>query len=480
MDFNKEIYPIILENMCDAVYVLDDKGNFIYVNKALVKLSGYSKKKFLEWNVFQLKNDGLISECVSKIVYTEKKEKTILQQIWHKNQFIKNVLVTSTPIFDENGNVKNLVAIQRDLETTNRYVDQAKKSDIVGIINIAKDDSKVQSRQNIVASSGKMIDLLNRVEYMAKVDATILIQGESGTGKEVIANLIHTSSSRKDKKMITVNCASLPENLLEAELFGYEKGAYTGAYKEGKKGLIELAENGTLFLDELNSLPFKLQGKLLRVIETKEVKKIGSTKIKYIDFRLLTATNADLKIMVKNNLFRQDLFYRINVLPVTIPPLRERREDIVPLARYFLKYYTEKYNIEKKLSQNVYNLMLEYDWSGNVRELKNFIERLIVTSATSVVEVKNITKDMFDNCEEEKINNSNKKENPDIIENHSFGMVGDKSYSLKESIEKVEYYLIKDALCRYGSTYKAAEALKVNQSTIARKKIKYGIGKYVK
>ena len=203
--------------------------------------------------------------------------------------------------------------------------------------------------------------------------------GESGTGKEVFAHYIHDCSQRKDKEMVILNCASIPENMLESELFGYEKGTFTGASSKGKPGLIELANGSTLFLDEINSLPLNLQGKLLRALETKRIRRVGGLTDKEVDFRIVSATNQDLFDLAQKGEFRLDLFYRLSVVPVTVPPLRDRPEDIVPLAELFMNQFCQQYGKEMSFAQTALNELQAHSWPGNIRELRNLVERVVVS-----------------------------------------------------------------------------------------------------
>jgi len=237
----------------------------------------------------------------------------------------------------------------------------------------------------IVAESPQMRAVLETARKVAPFDTTVLITGESGTGKEMVARFIHKNSRRKDKPFVAVNCGAIPSDLLESELFGYKKGAFTGATSD-KKGLIEEADGGTVFLDEIGELPIGLQVKLLRVIQEGEIKPLGSARPKKVNVRFITATNRDLEEEIKKGNFREDLYYRINVMPIHIPPLRERKEDIIPLARFFLKKYSSKYGLgEKRLSKEAEEKLLSYSFRGNVRELENIIERAVLTAEGEVI-----------------------------------------------------------------------------------------------
>ncbi|WP_457621734.1 sigma-54-dependent transcriptional regulator [Persephonella sp.] len=250
------------------------------------------------------------------------------------------------------------------------------------VSDLKKELSELKSllSTDIIAESPQMRQVLETAKKIAPFDTTVLITGESGTGKEMIANFIHKNSLRKDKSFIAINCGAIPSELLESELFGYKKGAFTGANTD-KKGLIEEAEGGTLFLDEIGELPLDLQVKLLRVLQENEIKPIGSNRPKRINVRFITATNRDLKQMIEEGKFREDLYYRINVIPIHIPPLRDRKEDIIPLAHFFINKFCSKYGIPKKrLSEHARKKLLSYEYKGNVRELENIIERAVLTT----------------------------------------------------------------------------------------------------
>ena len=247
----------------------------------------------------------------------------------------------------------------------------------------------------LIYRSGVMEKLVKDVERAAAVASVILLQGESGTGKEVFAHYIHENSPYRNGPMIEINCASMPESLLESELFGYTKGAFTGALNTGKEGLIEAADKGTLFLDEINSMPLGLQAKLLRVLESKSITRIGSTKPIDVDFRLIAATNRSLVECVEERIFRADLYYRLNVIPVTIPPLRERKEDIPVLTDFFLDKFCDRYSLQKKFAKRVYRTFEAYSWPGNVRELKNIVERMVIMSTVSTITINEIPQSMF-------------------------------------------------------------------------------------
>ncbi len=240
--------------------------------------------------------------------------------------------------------------------------------------------NKTYRFDNIIGVSGKMQEVFQKVEKVANSNATVLIRGESGTGKELIARAIHYQSRQKDRPMVEINCASIPENLLESELFGHEKGAFTGAYKM-KKGKFEIADKGTLFLDEIGELPLSLQSKLLRVLQERRFNRVGGVDNIEVEVRLIAATNADLEKRLNEGLFREDLYYRLNVIPILIPPLRERIEDTGPLIDHFIQKYAEKENRKiEGIIDEAFKILMSYEWPGNVRELENAIENAVVMS----------------------------------------------------------------------------------------------------
>ena len=458
-----EFYEDVFDNMPDALYVLDDKGNMIYVNYAMIKKFDIPRDELLRYNVFDMYDDGLIDYVISKNVYEQKKEVVMCQKIFNSHGKELMQMVSQMPILNDKGDIQYIIGVMRDMEELiGYYYDALNKYQTVKDIGSKRsDDNKL-----LVYNSPQMSDLIRILNNVAPTDANILVQGESGTGKEVLAEYIHQMSERRDKEMVRINCAAFPETLLESELFGYEKGSFTGALGSGKKGLIETADGSTLFLDEINSLPLALQGKILRTIETKMVQRIGSDRPKKIDFRLIAATNEDLSECIKKKTFRADLYYRLNVIPAIIPPLRDRPSDIEPLIEYFLNKYCKKYGKEKTFGPEAMNVLKNYSWPGNVRELKNFVERIVLISASSVYCIKSIPPQML---------------NGQLLSPSSSGNGGnsgcqfDIRMSLEENLNAFEKQIIESVVQKYGSGKSAAEVLRVNQSTISRKMAKYNI-----
>jgi TyrR family helix-turn-helix protein len=302
-----------------------------------------------------------------------------------------------------------------------------------------------------------MFEISDLIQRIAKVDSTVLINGESGVGKEIVAREIHRTSLRAEKPYISVNCAAIPDNLIESELFGYEAGAFTGAMRKGKMGLFQVANGGTLFLDEIGELPFYLQAKLLRVIQENEIMRVGGTNPIPIDVRIITATNRNLWQMVRERQFREDFYYRLNVVQIRIPPLRDRKEEIPVFADYFIKLLNNKYGLQKRMDPMLINKLLEYNWPGNVRELKNAIEQAFVTSPGTLITELSLGP--------QQDNHLSFNPEPEMVSPKSF----------KEAVKGFESKLIREALEHFGSTRKAAAVLGVSQATIWRKANQYGI-----
>ncbi|GAW93032.1 sigma 54-interacting transcriptional regulator [Calderihabitans maritimus] len=455
----KEELEAVFDASYDEIYVTDGEGNTTRINKVGESYYGVKAEEMIGKNVKDLEKQGYFSPSVVSIVLREKRRITIAQ----KTKSGKQLIVTANPVFDETGNIVRVVVNSRDItELTNlrqklQETEQLAETYRNQIMQLTQEKA---SQVEIIAESPQMKQILDMVHKVAAVDSTILIMGESGVGKGILAQRIHSLSPRSRGPMITINCGAIPENLLESELFGYEPGAFTGARKEGKKGLLELGNGGTVFLDEIAELPLNLQVKLLQVIQEKKLLRVGGTKFVPVNIRIIAATNQDIQKLVKEGKFREDLYYRLNVIPIVIPPLRHRKEDIPPLINHFLAQFNAKYQINKRLSAEAMDILVNYEWKGNVREVENIVERLVVTTESSVIEPVHLP---------EYILNSGASSNNRVY-------VLDLC-PLQEATEELERQLISKAYERYGNTYKVAEVLKVNQSTVVRKMKKYVIKK---
>lgn len=469
---SEELWRNIADNISDALLVQDKDGNIIYANSAALNLFGYSLAEALSFNSYKLYENGVTNVHIFAQLLKTKRIVTTVQVVVKKDlTHTPPLMVTQTPIFDENGDVKYSIEVIRDIDALNRIYQNAMLQ-THSVHNTGRSTfRKPHGLKTFVIASQAMENLISVVDRVADSSATVLIQGESGTGKELLAEYIHKSSSRQDNKMVIINCAALPENLLESELFGYEQGSFTGAASKGKPGLIETAHKGTLFLDEIDSLPLALQAKLLRVIETKQIRPVGSVRSKQVDFRLICATNADLEAAISKKEFRPDLYHRLNIILLRIPPLRERVEDIRPLCEYFLSMYSDKYGRKKRFSEKVLQKLESHFWSGNVRELRNLVERVVLMTDIGVELVDDIPPTIFASAQAVfplRPNNTRPKTDPSPEPSPRFSY--DQAKSLKENVREYERWLIEEAIAQHGSLTKAAKQLDADKTTLIRKR----------
>lgn len=435
----------------DGIFITDGQGIVLRVNNAYERITGIKAEEIIGQDINELVLRKFYDQSVTVLVIQQRKTITINQQVRGHHQ----ILVTGNPIFDQQGNLVRVVTNVRDItelvnlqdqlketkEQTRKY--QAELSHLRAI--------HVQDKQLIFRSlaMGRAVELATKV---AEVDSTVLIMGESGTGKELIAKLIHKQGKGTDKPFIKINCAAIPDNLIESELFGYEGGAFTGARREGKPGLFELAHTGTLFLDEVGDLPPQVQVKLLRVLQEKEVVRVGGGKAIKVDVRIISATNRDIEKMVRDDQFREDLYYRLMVIPLHILPLRDRKEDIPVLIPFFIDKFNAHFAFHKVIAPQVIDQLVKYSWPGNVRELENLIERMMVTAPGD-----QLTEDLLPLF---------------IFEKSCRPKKGTK---LKEAVANTERYLLSETFKECGSWNQAAELLGVDRATIFRKVAKYGL-----
>jgi PAS domain S-box-containing protein len=455
-ELNKELDAII-DSVYEGLYITDGAANTLRINKAYTRMTGIRPDEVIGKNMKSLVEKGIYSESVTLHVLERKAPVTILHQI----KGTQKCLITGNPIFDDQNEVIRVVTTVRDVTELNKLEKKLEAAeDISQKYHLEVQHLRQQQMQqtDLVEHSAAMKRVLALSYKAAQVDSTVLLSGATGVGKEMIAKFIHKNSPRREAPFINVNCAAIPETLLESELFGYEKGAFTGARNTGKPGMFELADTGTIFLDEIGDLPHNLQAKLLRVLQDKAVLRIGGTKPKQLDVRILAASNLELEKLVAKGAFRQDLYYRLNVIPVVIPPLNARREEIPYLAKHFLERYNRRHGQQKKFSDSAIDALMQHAWPGNVRELKNLVERLVVIGAEDV-----ITRDQIVGSGYEMI---------DAIPPLPSG----KQVLLKDAVAALEQRLISNALAEKGSTRKAAKWLGVSQPTVIRKAKRYGIG----
>ena len=454
------------DHLYDGVYLADGKGLTLYVNKSYERITGLKAEELVGRYVQDLLAAGVYSNAVTPEVLRLKKR---VDSVGQSSRNGARMLITGNPIFDRNGEIKLVAVIEREITDLDTMLieleatkDKIRSVEVVEMRNRREIEHLRKERESakLIGESRQIRETLALVRRVAEFDVTVLIQGETGVGKEIVATEIHESSLRRNKPFIRVNCAAIPANLLESELFGYEKGAYTGAAPAGKIGLFELADKGTLLLDEIGDMPLDLQGKLLRVLQQKELTRVGGTRAIPLDVRVIAATNCDLPALTQAGKFRADLFFRLNVFPITIPPLRQRQDDILVLSEHFLAYYNTKYSKKVRISRDGLALFASYPWPGNVRELQNVVERLVLISDQSSVLTGDGLLPML------RLEQPSGTVTPETRANVK---------RLKAMVSDFERSVIEQALRTHGSTRKAAAVLGVDQSTIVKKAKRWGL-----
>lgn len=448
-EWDKEFLFDILDNISDAVMINDYNTTIVYVNKAYVDILGIQPEKAIGKKLREIEPDA----TAVKVIDTGKASHNIID---HLRTVKIDAVGNSFPIY-ENSELIGAVSIFNDVTEITRLNQELQRTkEITEYFQSKYEKRKLSpSFDDYVCVDSKMREILFLASKVAKTDSTVLIRGESGVGKEVLARAIYKESKRSDMPFIKVNCASIPENLLESELFGYEDGAFTGARKGGKLGKFELAQEGTIFLDEIGDMSFNMQAKILRVIQEKELERVGGTKTIPLNVRIIAATHRDLESMIEEGTFRSDLYYRLNVVPLNIFPLRERRDDIVLLSRSIINKLNDYNNEMVSFSPDVIMLLQNYDWPGNTRELQNVLEHANIVRSNNIIEVKDLPNYLI----------------PANM-NNKFGFDG---YNLKDNIERLEKELIKEALLRHNNNRsKAINELGISRRAFYEKLSKYG------
>lgn len=442
----------ILTSIYDEILVVNAKGELLrYSDNIIQDFWKVDLKELIGKNILELEDQGLFKPSVTRLVLEKGKKVSVVQE----TKTGRKILAVGNPVFNEKNELDRIIIASRDITETTRL-----KSELKEMKKISEqykkelDDfiSKDRFLKKLIYCSPKMEKVMNQVKKIADFSSTVLLNGESGVGKEVIAQAIHQLGKRSNKPFLKLNCGAIPENLLESELFGYAKGAFTGADKNGKDGYFKQADEGILFLDEIGEMPLHLQVKLLRVLQEQEFIPVGSTTPTKVNVQIIAATNKKLEKMVEEGTFREDLYYRLNVIPIFIPPLRERTEDISLLAFHFLHLLNEKYERNYYLTPDAINVLEFYSWPGNVRELQNIIERLVVTADHQAIDAEFVSQFLSLGYEHKKIK-------PVIT----------RVIPLQEAIEHVEEQLIILAMNQYKTTTKAAKALGISQSSVSRK-----------
>lgn len=439
----------LFETNWDVIYASDGNGITLEVSSASHTIWGVDAESLVGKSVYELEKRRIFYPSVTRMVLESGRRVQAIQT----TATGKRLLVLGTPIKDEAGNITRVIntsrlilnesELSKELDETKLLLDGYKRE---------LERSRMQEVRStpFIARSTQMQNVAELAEKVSETDIAVLITGESGVGKEVMANYIASRSPRSGRPYIKINCSAIPPTLLESEIFGYERGAFTGAERSGKPGIFELADKGTLFLDEISEIPVTMQAKFLRVLQENEFMRVGGTKAIPVDVRIIAATNKDLLLEIEKGNFRKDLYYRLNVVQIRIPPLRERKDDILPLSLFFLDKYNKKYHLNRSFSPEVIDAFQGYRWDGNTRELQNTVERMVVLSPRDVIAIDSLPETMTSQQADDVIRVD------DII-------------PLREAQQILEDKLIELAKSRYRTTTQIAEALGVDQSTISRK-----------
>jgi transcriptional regulator with PAS, ATPase and Fis domain len=428
LDFVAEHYQSILDAVDQGVCIFDTKGLELYSNRQYKHYFSFGRNR----------SDELLNRCLQK-------KAALNGQVRHGDKLFE---VQMNPIMD-NKQFKGLIGMYSLIEE--------------GLLDVGKKEVAPQKKNpfdSIIGEDPTFVSALLKAEKGAKRHITVLIRGESGTGKEMIAKEIHGASKRSEGPFVAVNCAAIPENLIESELFGHEKGAFTGAHQQ-KIGKFELANNGTLFLDEIGDLPMQLQVKLLRVLQERELYRVGGVETVPINVRIIAATHKNLEEMIEQGLFREDLYYRLNVISIDLSPLRERRGDIPLLVEYFAKRLADKHEIEfSHVTKEAIDCLTNHNWKGNIRELKNVLEQSIVLMDDQVLTIDDLPKDISKYYYSQVIHQSST-------------LINLKTEGQLATMEEYEKEIIEQAMSLYGSFNKAGKHLGLTHKTIASKVRKY-------
>ena len=447
----------IIDSSSDGLFVCDGNATVIRMNPASERIHKIKAEAVIGKNMVDLIDEGFIDRSAALDAV---RKKTVVNLLQHKDNH--KLISTATPVFDDAGELIRVVVSEKDITKFDNL--QRRLEEELEIKNQLQ-NQLVEMQQDllhshkIIARSANMVSALQRALKVSTAESSILITGESGVGKGLIANLIHKNSNRAEKPLIRINCGAIPESLIESELFGYEKGAFTGAQTGGKLGHLELADGGTLFLDEIAELPLPAQVKLLRFLENGRLTRLGGTQTRRVDARIIAATHRNLQEMVEEGNFRHDLYYRLKVIPITIPPLRDRKECLLPLLRHYVDYFARKVGSTKRLSRAAIDALMTYQFPGNVRELMNICERVVVMSEMEVIDRQDLPGDVV----------AHTKKTGDAWGAWPAQM------TLEQVLQSVVRAYLLDALQIYKKQSHIAKKLGISQPTVARRMKKYGL-----
>lgn len=455
------LLDVIVEQSSDNVVIADGHGLIRETSPKWSTIYGGGQREHLGRSVFELEREGTLTPSVTARVLEQRREAQVMQ----RTRTGRLVLARGYPVFDNRGAIVRVVSFSYDITDLHRL--RREYETLQRAFYADARDSGARAEiiiDGITLRSEAMRNIYSLLQRVAKTDSNVLFLGESGVGKTAFAQQLHTLSGRSAGPFIEISCATLPENLFESELFGYAPGAFTGAQRGGKPGLIEETHGGTLFLDEVAEMPLSTQSKLLKVLQDRKIIRLGGTREKPVDFRLLCATNRDLEQMVEDGSFRLDLFYRLNVIPIAIPPLRYRREDLPALIDYFLQRVNARHGTAKRLDEETRGRLLRHDWPGNMRELENVLERLIVTSPGEVISLDRTLMGIppFSHM-------------PALAERSATSSAAGEPETLPQAVARLERALLLQAREQCASTYAMATRLGISQSTVVRKLQRYGL-----
>lgn len=498
----------VVDGLDDSLLITDNTGKCIYVNPAYSKNTSIQPKEILGKVVMDEYGPGKLFShgAVGDVIKTGKVTFCLCKT--SKNDIPLTGYIIGTPLFDNQGNLQQVIALSRPIVQLKGLRNDfaafvSELNQIQKQLSPTTTDAKEQLSPPMIGKETTMAPIWSLIHHIAPTDATVLITGESGTGKEVLADEIFRNSNRKNERFVKLNCASIPAQLFESELFGYEKGAFSGANAKGKPGLFELANHGTLLLGEIGDMPLDLQVKLLRAIQTKEITRIGGIKPIHLDVRIIAATNCNLKAKVADGTFRQDLFYRLNVVPIKIPPLRERKDDIEALCDFFIRKFSEKYHSSFSLTELQLDYLRSYNWPGNIRELENIMEYLVICSSgvgavnnEMITNLLGISNEIVENpmsasatetaaslaeISSPSANLSVAEPQPPVAELQTSGNsdtaqnTPTANIDFTTAVEQYEKKLIEEALQHSKNLREAGKLLNVNASTVSRKIKQYHI-----
>lgn len=449
----------ILDLMEDGIFLSDRNGMTLRVNKAYEQLTGVSRERLEGRTVRQLVKEGVFNRILNPVIVRKKKPACDVQEFGREK---KTLHLRGFPIFDDRGEVRLVVTFARDISTIRQMRDQIEEQNrlieqyqgrMARMLEAGRQDEGI-------FASPPMQSLMQTLIRIARTDATVLLLGETGVGKDVLARMVHRNSPRKDRIFMKVDCGSIAENLIESELFGYAKGAFSGANSQGRSGYFEIADHGTIFLDEIGELSLPMQTKLLRILQDQEFMRVGSSTVRKVDVRIIAATNRDLGKDMQEGKFRQDLYYRLHVAKLEVPPLRERHEDIPLLARHFLDIYNAKYKKRITLVPETEPVFALYPWPGNVRELQNLMQQLVITAESDIIDLAALPPRLREYAgKPEARARPHAKRVP----------LSDTPLPLKDTMAEIEHGILTEALNRYGSCSKVAAIFQINRSTLFRK-----------